>query len=64
MRVFLQQKDGEIGKIYEDGIGVSTKDGEIIITELQFEGKKRMKVREFFHGFDGEKLLGKIFNEE
>ncbi len=61
---FTTKKDGEIGKIYEDGIGVSTKDGEIIITELQFEGKKRMKVREFFHGFDGEKLLGKIFNEE
>lgn len=61
---FTTRKDGEIGKIYEDGIGVSTKDGEIIITELQFEGKKKMKVKDFLHGYDGEKLIGKIFNEE
>ncbi|MDE5587265.1 MAG: methionyl-tRNA formyltransferase, partial [Bacilli bacterium] len=61
---FTTKKDGEIGKVYEDGIGVSTKDGEIILTEIQFEGKKRMKVKDFFHGFDGEKLVGKIFNEE
>lgn len=58
---FTTKKDGEIGKIYEDGIGVSTRDGEIIITELQWEGKKKVKVKEFFHGFDGQKLLGKIF---
>lgn len=61
---FTTRKDGEIGKIYEDGIGVSTKDGEIIITELQFEGKKKMKVKDFLHGYDGEKLIGKRFNEE
>lgn len=61
---FTTRQDGEIGKIYEDGIGVSTKDGEIIITELQFEGKRKMTVRDFLHGFDGEQLLGKIFNEE
>lgn len=61
---FTTKKDGEIGKIYEDGIGVSTKDGEIIITELQFSGKRRMLVKEFFNGYDGEKLLGKVFNEE
>ncbi len=61
---FTTKEDGEIGKVYEDGIGVSTKDGEIILTEIQFEGKKKMKVKDFFHGFDGEKLVGKIFNEE
>ena len=61
---FTTKENGEIGKIYEDGIGVSTKDGEIIITELQFEGKKKLKVEEFFHGYDGNQLLGKIFNKE
>lgn len=61
---FTTRQDGEIGKIYEDGIGVSTKDGEIIITELQFEGRKKLKVKEFFHGYDGNQLLGKIFNKE
>ena len=61
---FTTRRDGEIGKIYEDGIGVSTKDGEIIITELQFEGKKKMKVKDFLHGCDGEKMIGQVFNEE
>lgn len=61
---FTTKKDGEIGKVYDDGIGVSTHDGEIIITELQFEGKKRMKVKDFFNGYDKENLLGKVFNDE
>jgi len=61
---FTTRKDGEIGKVYEDGIGVSTKDGEIILTEIQFEGKKKMAVKDYFHGYNGEKLIGKIFNEE
>ena len=54
-------KNGEIGKIYKDGIGVSCKDGEIIITEIQFAGKKRMKVSDYLNGSDGSKLIGKIF---
>lgn len=56
-------KIGEIISIYEDGIGVKTNDGEIIITELQFEGKKRTSVKEYLNGIqDKEKLLGKVFN--
>ena len=42
-RIGSSNKNGEIGEIihiYEDGIGIRTEDGEIIITELQFEGKK------------------------
>lgn len=58
---FTTKKDGEIGKVYEDGIGVSTSDGEIIITELQFAGKRRMTVKEYFNGTDPEKLIGKVF---
>lgn len=54
-------KNGEIGKIYKDGIGVSCKDGEIIITEIQFAGKKRMKVSDYLNGSDASKLVGKIF---
>ena len=61
---FTTRKDGEIGKIYKDGIGVSTKDGEIIITEIQIAGKKRMTVKDYFNGFDGNTLIGKVFNEE
>jgi len=58
---FTTKKNGEIGKVYEDGIGVSTTDGEIIITELQFAGKRRMTVKEYFNGTDPEKLIGKVF---
>ena len=43
-------KVGQIINIYEDGLGVKTKDGEIIITELQFEGKKRSSVKEYLNG--------------
>lgn len=58
---FTTRKDGEIGIVYDDGIGVSTKDGEIIITELQFAGKKKMTVKEYLNGIDKESLIGKIF---
>lgn len=58
---FTSRKDGEIGIVYDDGIGVSTKDGEIIITELQFEGKKKMTVKEYLNGIDRNLLVGKIF---
>ena len=58
---FTTRSDGEIGKIYSDGIGISTKDGEIIITELQFAGKRKMTVKEYLNGTDGNKLIGKVF---
>ena len=61
---FTTKKNGEIGKIYEDGIGVSTKDGEIIITKLQPSGKRKMLAKEYLNGVYGEDLLGKVFNEE
>lgn len=62
---FYNQKiPGAISRIYDDGIGIATKDGEIIITKLQFAGKKRMLVKDYLNGINPEKLLGKIFNEE
>lgn len=61
---FTTKKNGEIGKIYEDGIGVSTKDGEIIITKLQPSGKRKMLAKEYLNGAYEEDLLGKVFNEE
>ena len=54
---------GEIINIYNDGIGVKTLDGEIIITELQFEGKKKTTVKEYLNGIQNKNsLIGKIFN--
>ena len=43
---------GKIVNIYKDGIGVSTKTGEIILTEVKPFGKKRMLVKD--------ELIGKI----
>lgn len=58
---FTTKKNGEIGKIYDDGIGVSTYDGEIIITELQVAGKRKMNVKEYLNGINSENLIGKVF---
>lgn len=49
--------DGEITKIYKKGIGVKVSDGEIIFTEVQPEGKKRMSAISFANGVD---LIGKV----
>lgn len=53
---------GEIINIYKEGIGVKTIDGEIIIYELQFEGKKRVFVKDYLNGLqDKNSLIGKVF---
>ena len=53
--------DGEITKIYPNGIGVKVGNGEIIITELQPEGKKRMKATDYANGVSNHtNLVGKI----
>ena len=46
--------------IYKDGIGVSTLDGEIILTEVKPAGKKRMLVRDYLNGINKNSLLGKV----
>ena len=54
--------DGQITKLYDDGIGIKTRNGELIITELQLEGKKKMTAAEFMNGaVNKELLVGRIF---
>lgn len=54
--------NGEIVKLYEDGIGIKVANGEIILTEVQLEGRKRMSARDFLNGLKNKDLLiGKIF---
>lgn len=54
--------NGQIVKLYSDGIGIKTSNGEIVITELQLEGKRRMKANEFINGVVNKDLLvGRIF---
>lgn len=58
---YTTKEPGEIVRVYKDGIGVCTKDGEIIITDLKFEGKNRMTAKDYLNGKKEEDLLGKIF---
>ena len=53
--------NGEISNIYKDGIGIKVSDGEIVITDIQIEGKKRMSVRDYLNGIDKNSLKGKKF---
>lgn len=53
------EKAGIIKNIYKDGIGISTKDGEIILEEIQPFGKKKMSVRDYLNGIDKNKLINK-----
>lgn len=49
---------GTITNIYADGFGVKTANGEVIVTSVQLEGKKRMSGSDFANGYQG--LVGKI----
>lgn len=60
-RVYTKALNGEIVAIYKDGIGVSTKDGEIIINEIKIEGKNKVKVKDYLNGIDKDSLIGKVF---
>lgn len=64
-KIGSSNKNGQIGEIiniYKDSIGVKTFDGEILITELQFEGKKRVFVKDYLNGLqDKNSILGKMF---
>lgn len=61
--VYSDKFDGEIVRLYEDGIGVKVNNGEIVLTEVQLEGRKRMKASDFLNGLKNKELLiGKIFD--
>ncbi|HHT38316.1 MAG TPA: methionyl-tRNA formyltransferase [Mollicutes bacterium] len=59
---YFSNFNGEIVKLYDDGIGVKVSNGEIILTEIQLEGRKRMSAKDFLNGLKNKELLiGKIF---
>ena len=57
--VFHQNINGEIVKIYKEGIGIKTNNGVIILTVRQPEGKGRMKSSDYLNG-QKENIVGKI----
>ena len=50
--------NGTITEIYKEGFGVKVGNGEVVVTELQLEGKKRMSARDFING--NKDIKGKI----
>lgn len=59
---YAETLPGTITNLYPDGIGVKVNNGEIVLTEIQVEGKQRMKASDYINGIQNkEELLGSIF---
>lgn len=55
--------DGEITKIYKDGIGVKVSNGEIVLTLVKEEGKNIMSAKDYVNGLKNkDELVGKILD--
>lgn len=52
---------GTIVNLDKNGMEVVTKDGSILITELQIPGKKKMNIKDFINGNKKEDFVGKHF---
>ena len=59
---FKASSYGKITNISKEGLGISTNDGEIIITKLQFPGKKVMEFKDYLNGIKKEDLINKKIN--
>lgn len=51
-----------INNIYEDGIGIGVKDGEIILLEIKPEGKNKVTIKNYLNGKNKERLKGMKVN--
>jgi len=62
-KVYEDKKIGEIVDINKEGFIVKTKDKSILIKDIQIEGKKRIKVKDYLNGIkDKSILIGLILN--
>ena len=59
---FKASSYGKITNISKEGLGISTNDGEIVITKLQFPGKKVMEFKDYLNGIKKEDLINKKIN--
>ena len=58
---FPENINGEIVKIYNDGIGVKTSNGVVVLTLIQPEGKSKMQAKSYLNGLK-ETLVGKVID--
>lgn len=62
-KFFPELFDGQITGIYPDGIGIKVSNGEIVLTVVQPEGKRKMTALEFANGEKNKgELIGKILD--
>ena len=60
---YPNKTNGEIIKLYKDGIGIKVSDSEIILKTLKPSGRKKMSAKDYLNGFKTkENLIGKVFN--
>lgn len=60
--IYNEQSNGEIVKLYKDGIGIKVSDGEIILKTIKPSGKKKMSVKDYMNGYkEKNNLIGKVF---
>ena len=54
--------DGQVTAIYPDGFGVKVSNGEIVFTNVQPEGKKKMEATDFLNGINKDEFIGKVLD--
>ncbi|MBU3811737.1 MAG: methionyl-tRNA formyltransferase [Candidatus Niameybacter stercoravium] len=60
--IYKEKTNGEIVRLYKDGIGVKVSDGEIILKIIKPSGSKKMSVKDYLNGFEEKNnLIGKVF---
>jgi len=52
--------NGQITKIYKDGIGIKVSNGEVVFKVIQPEGKKKMNATDYINGLQDKNIVGKI----
>jgi methionyl-tRNA formyltransferase len=60
--IYIEKSNGEIVKLYKDGIGIKVSDGEIILKSIKPSGNRKMSVKDYLNGLkDKSNLIGKVF---
>lgn len=59
--IYKEKSNGEIVKLYNDGIGIKVYDGEIILKVLKPSGSKKMSAKDYLNGCkEKNNLIGKV----
>lgn len=60
--IYKEKSNGEIVRLYKDGIGIKVSDGEIILKIIKPSGSKKMNVKDYLNGLkEKDNLIGKVF---